>query len=208
MRRAATLLFCFVAAGFIAAGCSNAAIGVQLRVPPGDHPLAGADHVALTLRDATGTTLAFARAAAGNDALTLPGVAAGSGYTVEVDATFAGDVVARGRSCRFTVDASKPPAVPVWFSRVGRFATTAGPAFARADATVFRWGTGALVAGGTSAGAVMASTELYDPVAGHFLDGRSFRNVKDKPEWRPAAQRRPEGCSDGPGAGRTARRRG
>jgi len=168
MKRAA-LLFCVVAAG-----CSNAAIDVQLRVPSGDHPLAGADHVSITLRDATGTTLAFSRASAGSGTLTLPGVGAGSGYTVEVDATFAGDVVARGRSCPFTVDASKPPAVPIWFSRIGRFATTAGPAIARADAAVFAWGTGALVTGGTSAGAVLASAELYDPVAGRFTDGMSL----------------------------------
>lgn len=172
MRRAA--LFVVAVAGSVAlgvAGCGRAQIDVVLRVPSGDHPLAGADAVAATLRDAAGQPLAFARAAPSVDALSLPNVAAGSGDSVEVEATFGGDVLARGHSCPFTVDEAKPPKVPVWFSRIGRFAATSGPDVARVDAATFGWGTGALVAGGSSGGAPLATTELYDPVAGKFAPG-------------------------------------
>ncbi|HXU73572.1 MAG TPA: kelch repeat-containing protein [Polyangia bacterium] len=152
-------------------GCGNGAIDVQLRVPGGDHPLAGADHVAVTLRDGAGATLAFARSAGRAQALTLAPVVAGDGYTVEVDATFNGDVIARGRSCRFDVSASKPPAVPVWFSRVGRFALTSAPAVAREQAVAIAWGDGALVVGGASGGSALASTELYDVPSATFGAG-------------------------------------
>jgi hypothetical protein len=158
----------------VAAGCSGGSIDVALRVPAGDHPLAGADAVAVTLRDGAGQPLAFARSGASADSVQLPHVPAGAGYTVEVDATFGGDVLARGRSCGFDVDASKPPTVPVWFSRVGRFAATAGPDVARSDADAFAWSSGALVAGGTSAGAALATTESYDPAAAKFSAGPSL----------------------------------
>jgi hypothetical protein len=155
----------------VAVGCSNASIGVQLRVPSGDHPLAGADAVAVTLRDGSGQPLAFSRSAASAGSVELAHAPGGAGYTVEVDATFGADVLARGRSCSFDVDASKPPTVPIWFSRIGRFAATSGPDAARSDAATFAWGGGALVAGGTSAGAALATTESYDPVAGRFSPG-------------------------------------
>lgn len=155
----------------VAAGCSSARIDVQLRVPSGDHPLAGAEAVAVTLRDGSGQPLAFSRGPAGAGAIELPHVAGGSGYTVEVDATFGADVLARGRSCRFDVDEAKPPTVPLWFSRIGRFAATAGPDLLRHDAAVFAWDTGALVAGGSSDGAALGSTEAYDPLAGRFVAG-------------------------------------
>ncbi|HEX6835852.1 MAG TPA: hypothetical protein VF334_04730, partial [Polyangia bacterium] len=122
------------------AGCSSASIDVQLRVPPGDHPLVGAEAVAVTLRDSSAQPIAFSRGPASAGSIELPHVAGGSGYTIEVDATFGADVLARGRSCSFDVDAAKPPAVPVWFSRVGRFAATAGPDVPRHDAAVFSWG--------------------------------------------------------------------
>lgn len=160
-----------LALALVLGGCGNAAIEVQLRVPGGDHPLAGADHVAVTLRDGAGAALAFARSGASAAALTVPPVAAGDGYTVEVDATFGGDVIARGRSCAFDVSASKPPAVPVWFSRVGRFALTSAPAVARGQAAAFAWGDGAIVVGGASGGSALASTELYDVPSGTFGAG-------------------------------------
>ena len=168
MRPART--FALVAA-LVAAGCANAPIDVQLRVPAGDHPLAGADHVAVSVFDDAGATLAFARSAAGTDALKLAPVPAGTGYSIEVDATYGGDVIARGRSCSFDVTAGKPPTVPVWFSRVGRFATTSGPTLGRDMSTAFTWGAGGLVAGGTNDGTALASTEAYDPVAGAFAAG-------------------------------------
>jgi large repetitive protein len=158
----------------VAAGCSSRSIDVALRVPAGDHPLTGADAVAVTLRDGAGQPLAFARSGASADTVQLPHVPGGSGYTVEVDATFGGDVLARGRSCGFDVDAGKPPTVPVWFSRVGRFAATAGPDVARSDAATFAWSGGALVAGGTSAGTALATTESYDPAAAKFSAGPSL----------------------------------
>ena len=107
--------------------------------------------MAVTLRDAAGRSLAFdaqphRRAPVSSSS---PAVSAGTGYTIEVDATFGADVIARGRSCSFDVDASKPPTVPVWFSRVGRFAATRGLPVARNDAAMFVWGNGALVAGGS-----------------------------------------------------------
>ncbi len=158
-------------AAMVAVGCSSASIDVALRVPSGDHPLAGADAVAVTLRDGAGQPLAFSRGPASAAAIELGHVAGGSGYTVEVDATFGSDVLARGRSCSFDVDPAKPPTVPVWFSRVGHFAATTGPDAARSDATVFAWDTGALVAGGSSGGSALASTEAYDPLAGRFTAG-------------------------------------
>ena len=169
MTRAARQLAALIAVA--AGGCSSAHIDIALRVPSGDHPLAGADAVAATLRDAAGQPLAFARARPSVDALVLPNVGAGSGDTVEVDATFGGDVLARGKSCAFTVDAGKPPTVPVWFSRIGRFAATSGPDVARIDAATFAWGTGVLVAGGNSNGAALATSEFYDPLAGKFAPG-------------------------------------
>jgi hypothetical protein len=161
----AALIACAVA------GCSSASIEVQLRVPSGDHPLAGADAVVATLRDGAGQPLAFARSSASADSILLPHVPSGAADTIEVEATFGGDVLARGRSCSFAVDAAKPPTVPVWFSRIGRFAATSGPDVARIDATIFAWGTGALVAGGASNGAPLASSEAYDPVAARFVPG-------------------------------------
>jgi hypothetical protein len=155
----------------VVAGCSSAHIDIQLRVPSDDHPLAGADAVSATLRDAAGQPLAFARSRPTVDALVLPNVGAGSDDTVEVDATFGGDVLARGRSCAFAVDTTKPPTVPVWFSRIGGFAATSGPDVARSDAATFAWGTGALVAGGSSDGAALTTSEFYDPVAGKFAPG-------------------------------------
>ena len=163
MKGALVLLF--------AAGCSSASIDVQLRVPSGDHPLVGAEAVAVTLRDSSAQPIAFSRGPASADAIELPHVAGGSGYTIEVDATFGADVLARGRSCSFVVDEAKPPTVPVWFSRVGRFAATAGPDIPRHDAAVFTWSDGALVAGGVSGGAAVDSTEAYDPLAGRFVAG-------------------------------------
>jgi hypothetical protein len=153
------------------AGCSGNAIDVELRVPGGDHPLAGADEVNLALRDGSGALLAFSRTPATNGALSLPSVARGSGYTVEVDATFASDVIARGRSCAFDVGAGSPPPVGIWFSRIGRFATTSGPASARGGAVELAWGGGALVAGGSTDGGAVASTEVYDVATGRFGSG-------------------------------------
>jgi Galactose oxidase, central domain len=155
----------------VACGCSSGRIEVALRVPAGDHPLVGADHVAVTLRDGRGQPLAFVRRAASVGGVELPPAPAGTGYTIEVDATFGADVLARGRSCRFDVDAGKPPTVPMWFSRVGRFAATVGPDVTRSDAAAFAWGDGALVAGGSSDGVELATTEAYDPVAGQFAAG-------------------------------------
>ncbi len=144
MRRALLVL--------LIAGCSTGArIEVALRVPAGDHPLMGADQVALALRDAAGQLLAYSRTAASANEVRLPAVAAGTGYTVEVDAEFGSDVLARGRSCAFDVNAAKPPTVPLWFSRVGRFAPTAAPMTMRTAATAFAWSGGALVAGGVAA---------------------------------------------------------
>ncbi len=165
-------------AWLLVAGCSGGSIDVQLRVPPGDHPLVGAEAVAVTLRDGSGQPLAFARGPASAGSIELPHVAGGSGYTVEVDATFGADVLARGRSCAFAVDEAKPPTVPVWFSRVGRFAATAGPDLLRHDAAVFTWDTGALVAGGSSDGAALASTEAYDPLAGRFVAGPALATAR------------------------------
>ncbi|MGZ3439246.1 MAG: Kelch repeat-containing protein [Polyangia bacterium] len=155
----------------LAAGCSGGAIDVTLRVPGGDHPLAGADAVAVTLRDSAGLPLAFARSGASADSVRLPHVPGGTGYRVEVEATFGADVLARGRSCGFDVDAGKPPTVPIWFSRIGRFAGTAGPDVARIDGAAFAWSGGALVAGGSSAGTALATTESYDPAAAKFAAG-------------------------------------
>jgi hypothetical protein len=165
-------------AALLVAGCSSGAVDVQLRVPGGDHPLAGADDVSLSLRDASGTLLAFTRAPASADSLALAPVPAGAGYSVEVDATFGGDVIARGRSCSFDVTASAPPSVAVWFSRVARFATTAGPASARDAATEFGWGDGALVAGGQADGSALASTERYDVATGRFADGPTLATAR------------------------------
>ena len=170
MKRA--LVFSCVAGCFLCvAGCSSAGIDVQLRVPPGDHPLAGADAVAVTLRDSAGQPLAFARTKASAGAVELGRVAGGNGYRVEVDATFGPDVLARGNSCAFDVDASNPPTVSVWFSRIGHFAATAGPDVVRRDAAVFAWGGGALVAGGAAGGSALGSTEAYDPAVGRFVAG-------------------------------------
>lgn len=155
-------------------GCSNASIAIQLRVPSGDHPLAGADTVTVTLRDGFGQPLAFSRGAASAGSVTLAHVPGGAGYGVEVDATSGGDVVARGRSCPFTVDAARPPTVPIWFSRIGRFGATAGPDVARSDAVAFAWGDGALIAGGSNAGAPLATTESYDAAAARFSAGPSL----------------------------------
>lgn len=155
----------------LAAGCSSSSIDIQLRVPSGDHPLAGADTVSVALRDGSGQLLAFTRGAAGSTAIQLPRVPAGTGYTVEVAATLGGDVLARGRSCSFDFDEARPPAVPIWFSRIGRFAPTAGPDVVRADAAVFAWAGGALIAGGASSGSALATTESYDPVAAKFAPG-------------------------------------
>jgi hypothetical protein len=155
----------------LAAGCSSSSIDIQLRVPSGDHPLAGADTVSVALRDGSGQLLALSRGAADSTAIQLTRVPAGTNYTVEVAATLGGDVLARGRSCRFDFEEAKPPAVPIWFSRIGRFAPTAGPDVVREDAAVFAWAGGALVAGGANGGAALATTEAYDPVAARFAPG-------------------------------------
>lgn len=169
MRRA--LAACFSVA---VAGCASPTIDVQLRVPAGDHPLDGADSVAVVLRDGNDVLLAATKSAASDGAARLPPVAAGSGYTVEVDALYGSDVIARGRSCAFDVAAAHPPRPSIWFSRVGRFAPTAGPAMARQGAAAFPWGGGALVAGGTSESLTLASTEKYDAALGRFVDGPSL----------------------------------
>lgn len=151
--------------------CSGGRVEVQLRVPAGDHPLVGADRVALSVRDGGGALLAFATSGAGASELRLPPVPAGSGYTVEVEARVGADVLARGRSCRFDVNAAAPPRVPVWFSRVGRFAPTASPHVARDGAVAVGWAGGALVAGGNGTGAPLASSESYDATTAAFRDG-------------------------------------
>jgi hypothetical protein len=161
------------------AGCSSGSIDVQLRVPAGDHPLRGADSVTVTLRDANDEILAASRSSATDGSARLPGVPAGNSYTVEVDALFGTDVIARGKSCRFDVSAAHPPSPSIWFSRVGRFAPTAGPAIARDGAAVFAFGDGALVAGGAANGVALKSTEQYDATLGHFVDGPSLATARD-----------------------------
>ncbi|MDB4969058.1 MAG: Branched-chain amino acid transporter, amino acid-binding protein [Myxococcales bacterium] len=162
----------------LVAGCSSSSLDVQLRVPSGDHPLAGADAVAVGLRDAAGQLLAFTRGAPDSTTIQLARIPAGLRYTIEVAATLGGDVLARGRSCSFDVDAAKPPVVPVWFSRIGRFAPTAGPDVERADAAAFAWAGGVLLAGGTSGGAPLATTEYYDPVAAKFVPGMMLSTAR------------------------------
>jgi hypothetical protein len=168
-----------VALGIALAGCSHPArIELQLRVPPGDAPLAVADSVSLFVRDATGALAAYGRAPAGAADLTVDPVPPGSGYTVELDASFGPDVVARGRSCPFDVTQNAPPKVPVWFSRVGQFSPTGAPRVARDDASMFALGGGAVLAGGAQAGMPLTSSERYDPTAGGFVDGPALANPR------------------------------
>jgi hypothetical protein len=157
-----------------AAGCgsSTARIEIRLRVPAGDTPLRFADAVTLTLRDAGGQLLSLRRAPSSAAELTLDPVPAGSGYQVELDATLGTDPVARGRSCPFDVPPGGPaPTVPVYFSRVGRFAPTGPPSVARTGAAAFAIDRGALVAGGATTGGALDSSEQYDQSTGRFSDG-------------------------------------
>jgi hypothetical protein len=156
------------------AGCSNGArVELVLHVPAGDSPLRSADAVALTVLDSGGNTVAFSRGPASAASLSAGPLPAGSGFVAELTASFGSDVVARGRSCAFTVGATAPR-VPMWFSRVGHFASTGSPRVARPGALALPWSGGALWAGGAGpAGSdgALATTEVYDPATAQFGDG-------------------------------------
>ncbi len=156
-------------------GCAPAAptVNLALRVPAGDAPLAGADGVLLSVRDAQGNVLAVRRASVDAAALSVDSIPTGSGYVAELDATLGPDVVARGRSCSFSVISGMPaPTVPIYFSRVAEFAATANPLVPRLGAAVFSTDGGAIVAGGAGPdGSVLATSERYDPATGRFSPG-------------------------------------
>jgi hypothetical protein len=160
MRRAA------VCALLVAAcGGGETPLEVSLRVAPGDHPLAIADAVTLSLADADGHTLALRRATVSASSVELGAVPAGSGYVISLVASLGPDVVASGRSCAFNVRGGTPPApVPLYFGRVGRFEPTGAPAASPEGAAAFSVGGGALLVAG-------AVSQRYDPSTGRFAPG-------------------------------------
>jgi hypothetical protein len=154
------------------AGCAPAPIDVQLRVPVGQHPLASADQVWLSLADATGQTRLAREGAPSSDELELEGIAPASGYVLALQASFDGDVLASGRSCPFDLVAgAPPPTVPLYFALMGRFAPTASPSLTRTGAIAFVAGGQPVIAGGRAGGTTLANSDSYDARSGHFLDG-------------------------------------
>jgi hypothetical protein len=159
-------------------GCGDGSrVELVLHVPAGDRPLQAADEVALTVRDGGGNVVAFARAAAADPALSAGPLPPGDGYVAELEARYGPDVVARGRSCAFTVGATAPR-VELWFSRVGRFAPTAAPGTERQGAVALGWLGGALWAGGAANGAALATSERYDPASGTFQAGPTLATAR------------------------------
>lgn len=155
------------------AGCSAPSIEVSLRVATGEHPLQGTDRVWLSLADGSGQTRLASDADPSADQLALPGIPAGTSFTLSLQASFAGDTVAAGRSCPFDVtsDAHQPP-VPLYFGLVGRFAPTGAPSLARLDGVPFLDGSTPVLAGGaTAGGAPLGDSDGYDASTGRFRAG-------------------------------------
>jgi hypothetical protein len=161
-----------------------ATLSIQLRVAEGQHPLALADEVTLSLADGMDRTLALERAAPSAMELSLAPVPAGSGYRLDLTGTFHGDTLARGRSCRFDVPGA---AVPLYLGEVGRFAATGAPSAVRMGAVAFADGERALLVGGDAGQGPTAGSESYSPATASFGAAETLNAARSGASWATLA---------------------
>jgi hypothetical protein len=153
------------------------AIPIELRIATGQHPLALADEVTLSLADGMDRTLALQRASPSTLQLALDPVPAGENYRLTLVGSFHGDPLARGVSCRFDV-APMPSPVPLYLGAVGELAITGAPSAARTGAVAFADDNRALLVGGDAGQGPTASSEAYAPGTARFTAAETLNAAR------------------------------